>query len=254
MKSVVSVDQSGLKTLAPVGYTRYGLGPMRPAPKEAPGWLFSAGQLAMTAEDLARWDLSIIHRTLLKPESYREFETEMLLKNGLGCQYALGVGVLSRDERRILAHTGGVSGFTSQNIVFPDDGAAIIALANEDSSSAPGEVIRKISPLLFAVVDPTTPAKLAQAKQIFAGLQRGSVDRSLFTENANSYFEDQTLKDFAAGLGPLGEAQEFVQLNKEFRGGMTLRVFRVRLASKTLRAWTYEMPDGKLEQFQVAVE
>src|SRR5262249_22931153 len=102
MKSVASVDLASLGSLAPVGYTRYGLGPLRPAPKEAPGWLFSAGQLAMTAEDLARWDLSIIHRTLLKAESYKEFETEMLLKNGLGCQYALGVGVLSRDERRIL--------------------------------------------------------------------------------------------------------------------------------------------------------
>jgi hypothetical protein len=28
----------------------------------------------------------------------------------------------------------------------------------------------------------------------------------------------------------------------------------VKLAQKTLRAWTYEMPDGKLEQYQIAPE
>src|SRR5271155_397927 len=38
------------------GYTRYGLGPVVPAPKEAPGWLFGAAGLAMQPSDLALWD------------------------------------------------------------------------------------------------------------------------------------------------------------------------------------------------------
>jgi hypothetical protein len=29
-------------------------------------------------------------------------------------------------------------------------------------------------------------------------------------------------------------------------------VYAVKFAKTELRAWTYEMPDGKLEQFQVA--
>ena len=32
----------------------------------------------------------------------------------------------------------------------------------------------------------------------------------------------------------------------------TLRVYRVRFPQRTLRVWTYELPDGKLEQYQVA--
>ena len=39
--------------------------------------MFAAGELAMTAEDLAKWDISIIDQTVLKPASYREMETEM---------------------------------------------------------------------------------------------------------------------------------------------------------------------------------
>jgi hypothetical protein len=35
---------------------------------------------------------------------------------------------------------------------------------------------------------------------------------------------------------------------------MTLRVYRAKFSSQALRAWTYEMPDGKLEQYQISTE
>src|SRR3546814_2476304 len=38
----------------PVGYHRYALGPVRPEKPAAPGWLYAAGELAMTASDLAK--------------------------------------------------------------------------------------------------------------------------------------------------------------------------------------------------------
>ena len=34
---------------------------------------------------------------------------------------------------------------------------------------------------------------------------------------------------------------------------MTGPVYLARFTDKAMRAWTYEMPDGKLEQFQIAV-
>jgi hypothetical protein len=34
---------------------------------------------------------------------------------------------------------------------------------------------------------------------------------------------------------------------------MILRVYLVRFEKQTLRAWTYELPNGKLEQYQIAV-
>ena len=36
------------------------------------------------------------------------------------------------------------------------------------------------------------------------------------------------------------------------RGGLTYRSYRVTFPNQTVRVWTYEMPDGKLEQYQVA--
>jgi hypothetical protein len=154
--------------------------------------------------------------------------------------------------RRVLRHDGEVSGYTAQNTVFPDDHVAIVVLTNQDAVGAPAQIARDITPLLFAETDPETTRKLEEAKKIFAGLQQGTVDRSLFTDNANHYFSEQALKDFASGLAPLGTPLEFTETRQQGRGGMLLRVYRVKFAQKTLQAWTYEMPDGKLEQYQVA--
>ena len=252
MTSVLNIDQEKLTESDPTGYLRYALGPLRPSPKEGKGWLFAAGELAMRAEDLAKWDLSIIDQKVLKPASYREFGTEIVLKNGVGTQYGLGVNVGAQGSHRFLSHGGEVSGFTAQNMVFPDDRVAIVALTNQDAASAAGAITSGIAPLLFSTSDAATPAKLEQAKKIFADLQQGKIDRSLFTDNANAYFSDQALQDFASGLGPLGTPQSFVQASQGLRGGMTLRVYIVRFPQRTIRAWTYEMPDGKLEQYQIA--
>jgi D-alanyl-D-alanine carboxypeptidase len=254
MTSVMDTDQSKLGDTDPTGYLRYALGPLRTAPKEGKGWLFAAGELAMPAQDLARWDISIMDQKLLKPASYREFGADTSLKNGLATQYGLGVSVNSQAGHRALSHGGEVSGFTAQNTVFPDDRAAIVVLTNQDAASASGAIAAGIAPLLFATNDPATPAKLEQAKKIFADLQQGKIDRTLFTENANAYFSEQALQDFASGLGPLGTPQSFTQASQGLRGGMTLRVYIIRFPQKVIRAWTYEMPDGKLEQYQVAAQ
>jgi D-alanyl-D-alanine carboxypeptidase len=252
MNSVTNIDQEKLSDTDPVGYLRYALGPLRPAPKEGKGWLFAAGELAMTARDLAIWDISIIDRKLLKPSSYQQFETDVLLRNGLGTHYGLGVGVVAQGGHRALAHSGEVSGFTADNIVFPDERVAVVVLTNQDAAGAAGAIANGIAPLLLAIDDPATAPKLEQARKIFDGLQHGTVDRSLFTDNANSYFSEQALKDVASSLAPLGSPQEFNQVSQGLRGGMTLRVYRAKFAQKNLRVWTYEMPDGKLEQYQVA--
>jgi CubicO group peptidase (beta-lactamase class C family) len=252
MSSVLNTDQDRLGDTDPTGYLRYALGPLRPAPKEGKGWLFAAGELAMTAEDLAKWDISIIDEKLLQPASYHEFEKDVLLKNGLGTNYGLGVGVRSVDGHRALSHGGEVSGFTSENIVYPDERVAVVVLTNQDAADAAGTIAHSIAPLLLSTDDAATPQKLAQARKIFTGLQHGTIDRSLFTDNANFYFNAQALQDFAASLGPLGTPEEFTQIRQNLRGGMLMRMYRVKFPKQTLQAWTYELPTGQLEQFQVA--
>ena len=51
MTSVIDLDEKPLGDSDAAGYTRFGLGPARPATSEGRGWLFAAGELAMTAQD-----------------------------------------------------------------------------------------------------------------------------------------------------------------------------------------------------------
>ncbi len=254
MQSVANIDDAPLGVADPTGYMRYAMGPPRLAPKEAPGWLFAAGELAMTAGDLARWDISMLDHTVLKPESYRAMQTDVQLQNGLGTGYGLGVSVGMAGGHRVISHGGEVSGFTTRNAVYPDDREAVVVFTNLDATGASGQIAGGIANLLFSATDDDTRKATEQAREIFGGLQHGRIDRTLFSANANAYFTAQALADFASSLGPLGAAQEFMQVRQGLRGGMTFRAFQIRAGRKVLSLTTFTLPDGKLEQYQIAGE
>src|ERR1700719_4722079 len=154
----------------------------------------------------------------MSPASYQEFETEVLLKNGLGTRYGLGVDVRSELGHRSLSHSGEVSGFTADNIVFPDERVAVVALTNQDAADASEAIAMGVAPLLLDSDDSATPEKLAQARKIFEGLQHGTIDRSLFTDNANFYFNGQALKDFASSLGHWEHRNDLSKLARRYAG------------------------------------
>jgi len=63
MTSVTNTDQEKLGDADATGYMRYALGPLRRSPKEGRGWLFAAGELAMTA---AIWRSGIFQSLIKK--------------------------------------------------------------------------------------------------------------------------------------------------------------------------------------------
>jgi D-alanyl-D-alanine carboxypeptidase len=234
------------------GYIRYALGPLHPAPDAGSGWMWGAGELAMTASDLAKWDIAMINQSLLAPASYRALESDVHLNNGASTGYGLGVDVAMSGGHFLVEHNGEVSGFTAENYVYPEDSAAIVVLTNQDAAPASGAIAAQIATLLFTVEDATAKSEETRIRGIFEGLRRGQIDRSQFTSNANAYFDDVALKDFASSLGSLGDLKGFVQLRQSLRGGYVYRGYRATFADRAVRVWIFEQPDGKLEQLQVA--
>jgi D-alanyl-D-alanine carboxypeptidase len=251
MESVMITDEGALGPSDPERYERFGLGPLRVAPKEARGWMFAAGELAMNASDLARWDISVMKQTVLKPASYRAQQTDMLLKDGRASGYGLGVFVGSFGDHRMISHGGEVSGFSTQNNVFPDDHMAVVVFANLFSTNAQGIIGNRIASMLFASTDAATDRAVAQTRSIFEALQRGTVDRALFTSNANAYFSERAIGDFASSIGSCGTVSAIAQTSHSLRGGMDYRGYRVRCGSKDYSVSTFVMPDGRIEQYIV---
>ena len=93
----------------------------------------------------------------------------------------------------VISHSGEVSGFTSENMVLPQDKVAIAVLTNQEAVGAARPLRGKIAAMLLGLPPNESKQSQAQARQILIGLQQGKIDRSLFTENCNAYFDAQAL-------------------------------------------------------------
>ncbi|HEY1160264.1 MAG TPA: serine hydrolase domain-containing protein [Terracidiphilus sp.] len=249
MKSVWNSDEAKLTSVDATAYYRHALGPLRVAPKEGRGWMFAAGELAMTAHDLALWDESLIAQSILKPDSYKQMFTEVKFKDGKGAHYGLGVEVMDRNGHRSIEHSGEVSGFVSDNQVLVDDGVAVAVLTNQDAVGAASTIARLAAP---AVLNAPLTAPEQQAIDLYHALQQGRIDRTLLAPNLSDYFTPEALADFQTSLAPLGDPLTFRQSREELRGGMTFRSFDLVYPGKRLTLTTYTYPDGKLEQYLIA--
>ena len=251
MTSVSDFDAGPLGPDDAGAYLRNALGPLRPAPKEASGWLFGAGQLAMTARDLARWDLAVINQSVLRPASYKTQQSEVLLTSGNTTSYGLGVSISAPGGRRRISHGGAVSGYTTSNNVYPDDRAAIVVFTNiyPGASGASDQIAERIANVIFAPAAREADGARELARRIYDGLAQGTIDRTLLTPAAGAYFTQEVLSDFATSLAPLGSPTAFATTGDALRGGMRVRSYRIRAGNVPMSLTTITLPDGRIEQY-----
>jgi D-alanyl-D-alanine carboxypeptidase len=241
----------------PQGYGRHALGPLRVEPPAAQGWLFAAGELSMSASDLAKWDIARINRTILTPADWQAQETAIKLTDGSNSRYGLGVFIGSQDGRKMIEHSGEAVGFISENLVFPDDRAAFVVLTNTWSSGAASGIATALSKALLPPA-PANTADLAagkRARALFDLLRNGQIDRSELTDDANFYFTPTAIADFKSSLAPLGTPDSFTQAGPlRLRGGFLLRSYRLIYKDKTLILSTFLEPGdhGRFEQFLIS--
>ncbi len=240
----------------PTGYRRNALGPVRPAAIPGADWMFATGELAMSAPELAKWDIARIERKLLPAEDWIEQERMIRLADGSPANYGLGVTLGTRGEYRQVSHGGAAVGFLSQNIVVPDARLAVVALVNGDFGNAQSTIANNILNLLLpaARANDDEAYRTRLARDFFAALQRGEPDRSLLTENAAYYFNAETARDYRDSLGPLGTPVSFEAIGApRLRGGFVNRNYRIGYPGRSLLLITYADPgrDGKIEQFMV---
>ena len=231
-----------------LAYTRYALGPPRPAKREAQGWYFGAGELSMTPSDLARWDIAFLQKKILSEKSYQEFTREVRLSGGGATRYALGLMLRDAAGAPAITHGGEVSGFLASNTVIPSRNGAVIVVSNQDCVSVVGPLSQQIIDLVFGPAPAAASQTTAELRTILEGLRQGRIDRSLFTDNANSYFSKLALRDAKASLGRLGSLVSVTVGNETLRGGMTHRSYRAQFEKKTLNVSVYVTSAGKYEQ------
>ncbi len=257
-----ALDQDETNTPAfPAGYHRYALGPVRVAQPPARGWLYAAGELSMSAADLAKWDIARMNRSLIPARDWTEQETPVLRTDGRTNGYGLGVSNIYARERHVINHGGEAVGFLTQNTVYPDTKDAIVVFTNADFSGATGTLTAGIEKIALNSAEPALSSegdRVEDVRSVYSALVGGSLDRSKFTTNLNYYFSPTTLGDYRSSLASLG-APASITINgaPRLRGGFVNRNFTIHYPSgKDLTLVTYAEPgaSGRWEQFMIMPE
>jgi D-alanyl-D-alanine carboxypeptidase len=241
----VVLATTGLSHTDSRGTTRNALGPVRPGPNESDGWVFAAGDLAMTPSDLAKWNIARLKRTVLTTSSWQNQETNVAPPDA-DLKYGLGVTLDSVGSHQRIQHDGAFTSYLSSNRVYPADRAAITVFINAGFSNSEDAIADAIEAVVFDDADETKGAR-----SIFNMLRTGQIDRSKFTENGNFYFTPTVLSDYRTSLATLGDPTRIaLRGSKGLRGGLTVERYVFTFADRKLLCVVRAEPStGRIEQF-----
>jgi CubicO group peptidase (beta-lactamase class C family) len=236
------------------GYTSFALGPPEPATPEAPGWWFGSSGLHASAGDIARWDVALMSGEVLGPEAYTLFTTPRRLTDGRTTGYGCGIVSSVKGGEQILQHDGMDSGFAAVNTMVPRTRSAVVILSNRDDAP-PWDLVTEIAGLLNAQHRPSVkvegPPAVDVAKEVFAAVQAGRVDRSRFGDDFNFFLTDAKLEAASSRLRPLGVPTHVDVDAKVERGGMEQANLRFTFGAVKFRAIMLRSVDGKVQQFLI---
>jgi D-alanyl-D-alanine carboxypeptidase len=190
----------------------------------------------------------------LSEASLRQLTSEVVLANGAGTGYALGLDVSLQHGRRALGHGGEIDGFTSHHVLYPDDGVAVVVLTNQEAVDASETIGSQLAEILLLQATPAEASTLDRDRAVFVSLQHGTLDSKLLTENARFYFSAQAREDFHRSLGALGEPTAFELNRTGLRGGLVTRAYDVTCAGRKLSVVVRATAGGLIEQYTVSAE
>lgn len=104
----------------------------------------AAGALYSTVEDLFLWNEALFSDRLLSAKS-RELMLTPVKNN-----YGYGVTINQQFNRKVVAHGGGINGFSTYLLRFPDEKVTIVVLRNIDYGvPGPGRIAQDMAAILF---------------------------------------------------------------------------------------------------------
>jgi CubicO group peptidase (beta-lactamase class C family) len=235
---------------AATGHVAFLLDSPEPAPLEADGWLFGAGDIWASAIDLAKWNLAIADGKLLSEASRRALSTPSTLSNGRSTSYSCGLGVRNFNGETVLGHSGWVGGFHTYNAIIPRTRSAVVFFVNDehvDLGDLYDTVLRLVTDDPSVIPAIAGPPAAEAARALVLGLQRGVIDRTKLGDDLGAYFDDARIAASATALRALGEPTIKVISQRE-RGGMEVTTLEIAFPSRTVNGSMFRSPDGKIRQ------
>jgi CubicO group peptidase (beta-lactamase class C family) len=145
---------------------------------------YAAGSLCSTVGDLVAWTRRLHGGAIVTPASFRQMTTPAKLTSNRHMPYGYGLMPDTLGAHRSVAHGGGINGFISSLIHFPDDSLTIAVLAN--TTPAPSDQIAaNVARVVFGLPLPSAP-------QPPKDLTLAAPDRVRYVGNYDVTFPDGT--------------------------------------------------------------
>ncbi len=140
-----STSYSGETAPPPRGYSVSPEGSVTLDDVADPSLLYAAGGICSTASDLVRWNTSLV-ASPLHARMIGDRVPELP-----GVDYGYGLGIDTFEGRVRVWHAGGVPGFTSRLLWFPEEkiSVAVLMNVNDQRRDRVGEVANAIAQSLF---------------------------------------------------------------------------------------------------------
>lgn len=215
------------------GYDSDSLGPVIKGPLSHV-WPYAAGSLCSSAIDLVRWN-EALHRdgTILGPQAYQEFITPETLNDGSKLGYSKGIAVYDRVGHRALHHGGGINGFLSENLYFPNDSLSVVVLFNTAGPGDPDAAAEAIAEAVLgkpAEADKAVDGDINRFGGTYAGRGRGRpMELTISVENGKLMMKSPMTGDSAVALSYIGDnvfARKYTRFVFIDQGG---KIAKVRL-------------------------
>ena len=124
-----------------------------------------AGALYSTAEDLLKWELALFGGKVLQPASLQKMLTPNLNN------YGFGLFMRNDHGRKMIEHTGGIDGFSTDLAYYPDEKLTIVVLRNITTRWRQTEITAKLASVYFGepvTIDPAPRARIEDVSSMDA--------------------------------------------------------------------------------------
>jgi CubicO group peptidase (beta-lactamase class C family) len=94
---------------------------------------YSAGGLCATSVDLIRWNLALSSGQIISQASYEAMIINRKLNDGSLTNYGYGLGITRDEAGAVITHAGGIPGFRSSLVYYPEKKLGIAVLVNAEN-------------------------------------------------------------------------------------------------------------------------
>lgn len=191
------------------GYTSFAMGTLHDAVHDDYSWFQGAGDLMMSATDLARWDIALDSGKVVSAASFQAMSTPKTLPSGTTTGYGYGLSAGNQFlGHEMVGHMGGLAGFISEDMTFPAEHFALVLLGNSDTFN-PVPIAHDIVATLYGQrltrhMSKTLTQTSAEERQAHLWLAR-ALSGKIEKENVTA--------GFASWLMPSSEAQASMEMD-----------------------------------------